>query len=231
MRPYDTPGSLFPDDELERPHPAPFPDAILGQVAQFLEPGWRVLDPFAGIGGIHRLRDTVGVDTVGVELEPEWADRHRDTICADATEIPFDPESFDAIVTSPAYGNRMADHHEAQDPSLRLTYRHALGRPLTAGNSGALQWGPEYRELHAAVWARAVSWLRPGGLFVLNIKDHIRKGRRVPVSAWHAGQLLKLGLELVDCVPVNSSGNGFTQHWEQRVDAELVWCFRRSDDA
>jgi hypothetical protein len=51
-----------------------------------------------------------------------------------------------------------------------------LGRPLTPGNSGALQWGEEYRALHVAVWTECRRVLKPGGIFVLNVKDHIRGG-------------------------------------------------------
>lgn len=67
-----------------------------------------VLDPFAGVGGIHQLADPDTV-TVGVELEAEWADRHDWTLQGDATALPFADDSFSAAVTSPAYGNRMAD--------------------------------------------------------------------------------------------------------------------------
>jgi hypothetical protein len=91
-----------------------------------------------------------------------------------------------------AYGNRMADHHIAHDGSPRHTYRHVLGQPLTPGNSGALQWGDgiagrsgageEYRALHVAVWTEARRVLKPRGIFVLNVKDHIRGGVVGPLT-------------------------------------------------
>ena len=110
----------------------------------------------------------------------------------------FGDATFDAICTSPTYGNRMADHHNARDASPRHTYRHVLGRPLTRGNSGALQWGDgiageEYRALHVAVWTECRRVLKPGGIFVLNVKDHIRGGVLQEVTKWHSVALLMLG--------------------------------------
>lgn len=74
----------------------------------------RVLDPFAGIGRIHDLPARMA-DTIGVELEPEWAACRSRTIVGDATALPFGDASFDAVITSPCYGNRVSDHHEARD--------------------------------------------------------------------------------------------------------------------
>ena len=67
--------------------------------------------------------------------------RLHHTTTGDSGQMHYPDVTFDAICTSPTYGNRMADHHEARDGSPRDTYRHVLGRPLTPGNSGALHWG------------------------------------------------------------------------------------------
>jgi hypothetical protein len=86
--------------------------------------------------------------TVEVELEPEWASQHPRTMVGDARALPLPDATFDMVVTSPTYGNRMTDHHNAKDGSRRITYTHNLGRTLTPGNSGAMQWGEDYRQLH-----------------------------------------------------------------------------------
>lgn len=159
-------------------HPAKYSDPILEKLKLFVLPEHRVLDPFAGVGRVHEL----DADTWGVEIEPEWAAAHPKTIVGNALMLPFKDKSFDAVVTSCTYGNRMADHHEAKDPckhclfgkvytnngvrdvvelckkcegtglSRRNTYRHALGRPLHEDNSGQMQWGDEYRDFHIAAW-------------------------------------------------------------------------------
>lgn len=90
-------------------------DAI-GQITQQrVTPGRRVLDGFAGTGRIHRMGDAWGWDTVGVEIEPEWAAMDPRTIVGDATALPFPDATFWAYITSPVYPNRMRDHHNAQE--------------------------------------------------------------------------------------------------------------------
>lgn len=101
------------------PHPARWNRAALGAAhkrlsARFgLHPA-RVLDPFAGVGRIHELQ-AFGWLTVGGELEPAWAAAHPDTIVADALAFPAKDGAFDAVVTSPTWGSRMADHHDAKE--------------------------------------------------------------------------------------------------------------------
>src|SRR3990167_7947475 len=152
-------------------HPAKFGDAVLDAAVQLLyrvhAPGAKtdggpmtILDPFAGVGKVHRLRD-YGFLTIGVEIEPEWADQSPHTVVGDALDLPWPNAHFDAICTSPSYGNRMADHHDAKDGSPRHTYRHYLGRPLSPHNSGAMQWGREYRAFHRRAWAEAARVLKP----------------------------------------------------------------------
>jgi hypothetical protein len=58
-----------------------------------------------------------------------------------------------------------------------------------------MQWGEKYRDLHRAAWAEAVRVLRHGGTFLLNVKDHQRNKRRVPVVDWHAEVLANLGMK------------------------------------
>lgn len=203
-------------------HPAPFSRALLPVFAEVLDGAKTVLDPFAGIGRIHEL-ERWGYDTVGVEIEPEWAARHERTKVGDALALDFGDESFDAVCTSPTYGNRMADHHDARDASTRRSYRHDLGRPLHKHNSGRLQWGTAYRECHEQAWEEAWRVVRAGGKLMLNIKDHVRNGRRQFVAGWHVTTLCRMGFTLLQhrevATPAMRAGENSDLRYPEQVYA------------
>ena len=178
-------------------HPAKFSDNLLDVIDEWLEGAEGILlDPFAGTGKVHRLA-TSKLYTVGVELEPEWAELHPRTIIGNSHgKLPFRDNSIDYIVTSPVYGNRMSDHHEAKDASYRNTYRHTIGRPLHPANSGQLQWGEKYKDFHIKCWWEVTRVTKPDASFILNTSDHIRKGELQPVTNWHQKVLEFFGWEI-----------------------------------
>lgn len=202
-------------------HPAPFPHEVLEQAAKLLEGCWTVLDPFAGTGGIHKLREH-GYETVGVELEEEWAALSPHTVLGNALALPFPDREFDAICTSPTYGNRLADHHKARDPESRSSYTHDLGRPLHADNSGAMHWGDAYRTFHLEAWREASRVLRPRGRFVLNVKDSLEGDNWHDVAGWHVGTLEEMGYRVRAIRPIITSGLRRGSNADKRAEAELV---------
>lgn len=262
----------------EAPHPAKYHPDVLQLIAHTLlteaerrGEKLRVLDPFAGTGLIHTLCDTLCpqavAETVGVELEPEWAGYDSRTVVGSALALPDDwAGTFDVVATSPCYGNRMADHHEAKDgcrecggegtrqrlatpaevdagcelgvaydpcstcggsgTTKRHTYRHYLGRSLSEGSTAALQWGPAYRELHDLAWAEALRVLRPGGLVLLNVKNHYRGSRLQRVVEYHLSSWLYLGASLVAARQVPARGNSHGANGGLRVDHEMVLALR-----
>lgn len=237
------------------PHPAKFSPEVLEVLDRWVEPGWRVLDPFAGTGLIHTLDQA---ETWGVEIEPEWATMHPRTIVGDALRLPFADDSFDAIATSPTYGNRMADSHDAKERCRacagsgsvggyetgnwttcekckgagrrdykRLTYTHQLGRKPHPNSSATMQWGPKYRAFHEKAWAEADRVLKPGGLFLLNVSDHIRNHAIEPVCDWHIEHLESIGYAVARIANPQTKRMGFGANREARVDAEMVCALRK----
>ena len=199
-------------------HPAKYTDDLLPVFEELLKGCTKVLDPFAGTGKIHSLP----YDTIGVEIEKEWAEMHKKTIIGDATDLQFANCEFDAICTSPTYGNRMADCHNAKDGSSRNTYTHKLGRTLDGNNTGKMQWGENYRDLHIKAWKECFRVLKSNGVFILNFKNHIRKGKEVDVFSWHVKILIELGFSLDLVKQVKTNGNGFGQNGKLRTGFEFV---------
>ena len=217
-----------------RKHPAKYSEPILEAAAKLLDPSHvRILDPFAGVGRIHHFGLFVPweVETIGIEIEEGWALEHPKTICGNALDVVqiFGAcdlgGAVDAIVTSPTYGNRMADSHNAKDGSYRRSYTHDLGAKLAVGNTGGMQWGRNYQSAHTGIWMALRHVLRPGGRLVLNISDHIRGGKRQYVSAWHVRILTEIGFRLADCTRVVTKRHKRGSNAEARVGSELVMAF------
>lgn len=246
-------------------HPAPFHPSVIDIAEIELSPiadkkldTLRVLDPFAGVGGIHALAErNGGITTYGVELMPRWAAAHICTWVGDATKLDWTDGYFDAVVTSPCYANRMADHHVASDKcseckgtgldiwspcrkckgtglSPRRSYAHYYGEGFfdvdVRDNAGAMQWGDEYRDLHERAWAEVYRVLKPSPgtpSFLLNIKDHIRDGHRVRVSRWHRRTILDLGFVELGRWDIPTSGYGYGENNGARVPNEYVYVFAK----
>lgn len=238
-------------------HPAKYGNNIMNKITRKVQQivestglgEWDVLDPFGGVGGIfdlHRLSfdyDAGDLDfkITCIEIEPEWADMafnhphrrsHDQVLIGDAMMLMNHPsmfKAFDLVIVSPTYGNRMADNHtpSPEDTSTRNTYRHTLGRPLSQGSSASMQWGAEYRAFHESAWQKVWHCLRPGGWFLLNVKDHIRAGEKQPVSVWHKNICTHMNFQLVDTLNVQVGGLRQGANHEARVDAEQVYVFRR----
>lgn len=150
---------------------------------------WRVLDPFAGVGWIHRIARLDRVTFAG-ELEHEFIRPYpcsqvgkvssARSFVADAAALPFLPGTFHAVATSPVYPNRMRDHHNARDASERMSYTHKLReltrdwrRELRPESTGASS-NRAYAAASATHIREMIRVVVPEGFLFLNLSNSVQ---------------------------------------------------------
>ena len=109
----------------------------------------------------------------------------------------------------------------------RQTYTHGLGKRLQPGNAGVLQWGTPYKDLHRSAWQEAYRLLEEGGIFIVNVSNHIRKFEEVDVVSWHEKTIKKLGFTLTHHEKIKTPRYSFGQNGNLRVDSESVLVFKK----
>lgn len=219
-------------NEKQIKHPAKYTNSFIPIFAEKLRDSKNVIDIFAGTCKISKIKEYGYRGKIYCnELEKEWVEQglgYVDAITTlDAEFLPYKDGFFDAICTSPTYGNRMADHHNAKDGSRRNTYTHTIGRDLTEGNTGKMQWGTEYKQKHISIWKEAYRILKVGGILILNVSDHIRKGEVINVSEWHKDTLISLGFNLQEEIKVETPRLRYGANANKRVDYEYIHVFSK----
>jgi len=219
----DTRQQEFPIDlgPKTTPHPAPYTSSIIALLYDVVPNEGVFLDPFGGIGGITTYIPNI----IAGELMAKWAIRGCQ-LQHDALRLPFATNSLDGIVTSPTYGNRMGDHGDYNIDSDRRSYQSFYGEDLPNTNTGRYNWGAQYQLLHTLAWIECTRVVKPGGLFYLNISDHIRNGQVIPVSDWHIETLKSLMWEQVGTFRIETPRFKKGANHEARVDHESLIIFR-----
>lgn len=204
-------------------HPCEYSWELLPVIYKMTTPYPKILDVFAGTG--RRLL-MIRPDAYLNELEPEWAQVSQAqtdrSFVGNVLALRWADDEFDAVVTSPTYGNRMADHHEAKDKSYRRTYRHCLRRPASPDSSTELYWGEKYWDFYRRAWLEVRRVLRPGGGLILNIKDFFILDQRQYVTDWHISCLQDLGFRVVEHVKVKTRGMRRGANGSRRMEYESV---------
>ena len=212
-------------------HPCTYSKQLHPHLRQLLAGAHRALDPFAGIGTFHQLLPE-SCEGVGVEIEPEWAAQHPNTVLGDSHYLiaMFGLNAFDTVVSSPVYPNGCADNFRPADTSRRYTYRAALGgRPLTEGSTAGVGRGlnRKHNEMHTAIAQQIVGVLQPDGRLIWNVKDVIAAGQIVPVVQWWADLWATLGLRPIDRIDIPCPGIRHGTNRAARVDTEAVLVYRK----
>lgn len=215
--------TLFELPTQRKVHPAKYTDSLLLSFVKMSKGSKRLLDPFGGTGKIFLLNYWYpDLEIQAIEIEPEWAKINPRTTLGNALSLPWEDNYFDAICTSPTYGNRMADKLPDNGKYKRMGYADKLGRNLNPDNSGTMQWGEEYRLFHIKAWKEATRVLCFGGMFILNIKNHIRNGAEQFVTEWHIETLLSFGYKLIEHEKIKTPSMRYGKNGEVRIEYESV---------
>lgn len=224
---------IDPYDNVEkRPHPAKFSDVILEHVSTILPDHIdTIVDPMAGVGKVVNL----GPDYKYLlnELEPEWAnqiDDMYDVTVGDAKDMTIPSDINTAIVTSPPYGNRMADFFKSQTrpESMKGRYGGDLGRRLTEGSTASKKFGDEYRVMMSEIYTALTDQMCSGQLFILNVSNFIRSYKEVNVVGFYLDLFTTMGFTLDALYPVVTPRRGGTgANQDLRVDHEVIMLWRK----
>ncbi|MDX1601143.1 MAG: DNA methyltransferase [Anaerolineales bacterium] len=191
-------------------HPAKFPETLAQDFVEFFtKQGETVLDPMAGTGSalVGCLRS--GRNSIGVELNPEYAETAReilarereelgshadelraDIIQGDAVDLPsFDLPAIDYVITSPPYwdmlharGAETQDERRSSD-ELDVVYSDH-DRDL-----GNIHDYDEFLDELVDVYAQLQDVLKPSSYITIIVKN-IKKGGTIYPLAWDlAGRL------------------------------------------
>ena len=212
-------------------HPAVYSNVLLPYFAELSKGNRTILDPFAGTGKIGLLK-TMGVDAEihANDIESEWLKPniyHCDKVFFQDAEFFDSGMVYDTIITSPTYGNRMADHFKASEPNGRLTYTHCLGHDLNEENTGRMHFGTKYCEKHHRIYAHLYDILDDHGMFILNCSDFIKKGETQHVVDWTSGDMESVGFVLERRIDVPTPRMRFGAHRDVRVSKEAILVFRK----
>jgi DNA modification methylase len=220
-------------------HPATFPKKFIPVFADLVKSKGAniVLDPFGGVGTIGDIKTHGYQGQVWVnELEGEWVSQHSRhdvdrSMTGDARKMPIKTGEVDMIVTSPTYGNLLGKSRLQSQELHTLSYANALGRSLSEGNTGSTLFTDKYRSIHREAYKEFFRVLKDDGTAVINVKDPISKGQRVPVTDFHIQAMEEAGFKLVDTIEIKAKGLPEGGLKTPKVDTESILVFEKQSVA
>lgn len=191
-------------------HPAKFPETLAAEfVAFFTKRGQIVLDPMAGTGSTLVACLRSGRHSIGVELNPRYADIARvvladeraqlgapadgliaDVVTADAarlTQLGLPP--IDYVLTSPPYWDMLHARGAATQAKRRASAALDVAYSDDPADLGNLADYDTFLARLVDIYARLQPVLRPGAYLTIIVKN-VKKGGHVYPLAWDLGRRL-----------------------------------------
>lgn len=199
-------------------HPCQYSPEVLEIVADMIQPGMRVHDPFAGPGNrLAALCDKIGATFSGTDIEA-WPGSDPRVKQRNAKRFWAYPPGDDyLLVTSPVYVNkRCADYRNGPGPNTKVKGRRdygiALGRALDPENLARHTGRPAEVEAYWALHGEAVQWWPL--TVVVNVDLPIAE-RWEKLLDWH-------GYTVMEVVPAYTRRYGGLDNAEKRAEHEVV---------
>ncbi len=199
-------------------HPGKFPETLAQDfISFFTKSGGWVLDPMVGTGSTLVASLRAGRNSIGIELNPEYADlacaevdRERqamgpaaqslaaEVITGDAAHLDaFGLPAFDYVLTSPPYWDMLhargaeSQRRRRSTPELDVTYSQD---PADLGNVSDYQ---DFLRRLVDIYAALRPYMRPSAYLTIIVKN-IKKGGRIYPLAWDLGHALSRFYTLKD---------------------------------
>lgn len=214
------------------PHPAKYSNELLPSLAKYCYGD--VIDIMGGTGKAGLLKKhNKNIKSVTInELEREWSEQAYENgvdtvITGDARSLSG---MYDCIVTSPPYGNRMADNFNAGKPdSMRRRYVGDLGRNVSNGSCCCSHFGKGYEKQMSEILDSVISNI-DFTRFVLNISNFIRQFKEVNVLGWYISYFEQKGFKIIfEEKVVTRRQKGVGANTNLRVPTEHILVFERGN--
>ncbi len=191
-------------------HPAKFPETLAQEFIEFFtKPGQMVFDPMAGTGSALIASLRAGRQSIGVELNPAYAEVARELIRAelaclgpsaadlrcevitgDAAKLSFgDLPSMDYVLTSPPYWNMLHARGAKTQRSRRASKSLDVVYSDDPADLGNIDDYEEFLERLAGIYESLQAILRPKAYLTIIVKN-VKKGGRIYPLAWDLGKRL-----------------------------------------
>jgi DNA modification methylase len=191
-------------------HPAKFPESLVGEFIEFFtKQGQTVFDPMAGTGStlIACLRS--GRSSVGIELNPTYAeiarkliederaslgdaasDLQAQVIVGDAARVAeYELPMFDYVITSPPYWDMLHARGAKTQQKRRSTKDLDVIYSDDPADLGNISDYDEFLDRLVGIYANLQSVIRPRAYMTIIVKN-IKKGGRIYPLAWDLARRL-----------------------------------------